>query len=248
MLPFLIFILSSCVYNYQLEAQKKEQARAALKLGEAYMKEKKMAAAFKEFKKSERLNPNNPNLYYAFGNFYFQKNRLKLCIASYKKAIELKHDFSTARNNLGVAYMASGQYDLAISTLKLLLDNYIYATPHFPHFMIGQAYYHKEKYKMALKHFDESLFLNNKYVFALHWKGKTFIELSLIEEAIESLEKAIKSAPTFAEFYLDLAKAYMLAGRKKKALNAYRQVVSIAPDSVLSKKARTAINNLKKSL
>jgi len=64
-------------------------------------------------------------------------------ITHFKKAIELKQNFSEAYNDLGNTYLILSKWDLAIIYFEKALENTLYATPHFAQNNLGQAYYKK---------------------------------------------------------------------------------------------------------
>lgn len=221
---------------------KKDQATALRKLGEAYMAEDKDASAFQKLSEAEELNPKDPHTFFALGIFYFKKENYDLSIRNYIKCLELKADFAAARNNLGITYMAKGEYDKAIACFKELTNNYFYATPHYPLANLGKVYFLKKDYKNAEKYLLKSLEVNARFSFALHWLGKTYIELGSPFKAIESLEKAVSITPMYAEIYFDLGEAYAMASQKDKAIHAYRKVMEIEPDSPLGKRAERIVS------
>lgn len=216
---------------------KKETALRTRNLGEAFLVEKKYAPAYREFLKAEKLNPKDPILYYDFGLFYYERKELDKAVEAYKKAIKLKPDFASAINNLGVVYMEKEEWDKAIKTLLPITESYVYATPHYPCFLVGQAYYHKQNYKKAVEYFKKAIELQPDYVFAYHWLGRTYITLKMPKEAVSALEQAVKKTPGVAVFHLDLGRAYQMAGKYKKAKDAFARAAALATDEALKKEA-----------
>ena len=216
---------------------KKEQADKVRSLGEAFLVEEKYPLAFREFEKAKALNPKDPLLYYDYGILYHKRRDLNMAIEAYKKAIALKPDFATAINNLGVLYMEKEEWDKAIVTLTPISESFIYATPHFPNFLLGQAYYHKKEYAKAVEKFQKALELQPDYVFAGHWLGKTYMAMGQAPRAVKALESAVEKAPGVAIFHLDLGRAYRMAGNMKNAEAAFSQAASLATDEALKKEA-----------
>jgi tetratricopeptide (TPR) repeat protein len=66
-----------------------------------------------------------------------------------------------------------------------------------------------------------------------------------IPEAVSIFEKAVKNSPRFAGLYFDLADAYRLSRKYKKALDAYSKVVELAPDSPLAVDAQKEIARIR---
>jgi len=240
----LVCFLMACAPSRD-EQLLKDRAEALRKLGEAYMSESKDAAAFRKLKEAEALNPDDPFTHFALGIFYFNKEKYDMAIDHYKKCMELKPDFASVRNNIGLAYLKKGDYDTAISFFKGLADNYVYATPHYPLFNLGQAYYYKKDYKTAEKYFQEALEMEPQYVIAVHWLGRTQLELGKTSEAIKSLNKAVSINPAVPEIHFDLGRAYRVRGEKEKAAKAFQKVIEIDPEHMLADQAKREMKMLR---
>jgi len=106
----------------------------------------------------------------------------------------------------------------------------LYATPHLPLASLGWAYFNKKSYDLAEKYYQEAIRLAPaNFAFALRGLGLTYLETGRIKEAINALEKAVKSSPNIpeaAEAYLDLARAYARSHDNERALSAYRKSLS----------------------
>ena len=124
------------------------------------------------------------------------------------------------------------EWDRAIETLMPITEDYLYATPHYPHFLIGQAYYHKEDFQHAEEHFEACQDLQPNFPFAAHWLGKTYLAGGQPEKAVSVLEKAVNLSPA-AVFQLDLSRAYARTGNYQKARQALGKAQSLATDSDL---------------
>ncbi len=229
----IVVVFAGCAGN----KIKKEEAKQIRKLGEAYMAEDKYLRAYREFAKARDLNPKDPHIHYDLGFFFFKKKKYQRAIEQYQKALDLKPSFATARNNMGIVYMEQEKWDKAIETLEPITEDYIYATPHYPHFLIGQAFFHKKEYKKALTHFKEALELKSDYFFARHWLGKTHLAAGNPEKAVAALEKAVEELPQAAIFHYDLGRAYQTTKQYKKAKKSFSQACSLAKDEDLKKKA-----------
>jgi tetratricopeptide (TPR) repeat protein len=240
----LVFYLTACDPSKD-EQLRKDRAESLRKLGEAYMSENKDAAAFRKLKEAEALNPDDPFTHFALGIFYFNKEKYDMAIDHYKKCMELKPDFASVRNNIGLAYLKKGDYDIAISFFKGLTDNYVYATPHYPLFNLGQAYYYKKDYKTAEQYFQKALEAEPEYVIAIHWLGRTELEMGKTSDAIKSLNKAISINASVPEIYFDLGRAFKVLGKKNDALKAFQRVIEIDPEHILAVQAKKEIQKIR---
>ncbi len=226
-----IFFLVSCAAGLEV---RKNQEEALRNLGEAYIREGDYTAALRELLKAEKLYANDPYLQNDLGLTYMAKGKPDIAINHFKKAVEIKPDYTPAKNNLGTAYLAQKKWDDAIACFKEITGDLLYATPHYPLSNLGWAYYNKKEYRLAEKYYQDALKIEPEFVIALRGLGKTYIAMGRIPEAISILEKATKNSPRFAELYFDLANAYTLSRKYKKALSAYKKVIELAPDSPLA--------------
>ena len=239
---FLVFFLVSCAANLEL---RKRQEEALRNFGEAYIREGDYTKALRKLLEAEKLYSKDPHLQYDLGLVYMAKERNDLAIHHFKKAVEIKPDYTPAKNSLGTAYLAQKKWDDAIACFKEITGDLLYVTPHYPLSNLGWAYYNKKEYNLAEKYYKDALKIEPRFAIALSGLGKTYIATGRISEAIAVLEKAVKNSPGSAELYLDLADAYRLSREYKKALNAYKKVIELAPDSPLAVDAQKEIKGLR---
>lgn len=236
-----IFSLVSCAANLEL---RKNQEEALRNFGEAYIREGDYTKALSKLLEAEKLYNKDPHLQYDLGLVYMAKGKIDMAIDCFKKAVEIKPDYTPAKNSLGAAYLAQKRWNDAISCFKEITEDLLYVTPHYPLSNLGWAYYNKKEYDLAEKYYKDALKIEPKFAIALNGLGKTYLATGRISEAIAAFEKAVKNSPNSAELYLDLADAYRLSREYKKALNAYNKVIEIAPDSSNAVDAKKEIKNL----
>ena len=237
----LIFCIASCAANIEV---RKKQGEASRNLGEAYMQQGDFSSALREFLKAKKIYSKDPYLQNDLGLAYMAKERLELAIKHFKNAVKLKPDYAPAINNMGTAYLAGKEWDVAIACFKEIIDDILYATPHYPLTNLGWAYYNKQEYELAEKYYSDALKLEPTFITALRGLGQTYIAMERNADAITMLEKAVKNYPRSAESFFYLAKAYSLSHEYKKAVSAYNKVVELAPDSPLAREAQKNANLL----
>ena len=239
---FLIFCIVSCAANIEL---RKKQEEASRNLGEAYMQQGDFSLALKEFLKAEKIYSKDPYLQNDLGFAYMAKDRPDLAIKHFKKAIKIKPDYTPAINSLGTAYMAKKDWDSAIVCFKEIVDDVLYATPHYPLTNLGWAYYNKQEYELAEKYYRKALDLEPNFIIALRGLGQNYIAMGRAADAVAMLEKAVKNYPLSAESYFYLAEAYSLSHEYKKAISAYNKVVELAPDSAFAVDAQKEVEKIR---
>ncbi len=227
------------------KADIRKQAEATRRVGEAYMLEHNYTTALKELLKAEKMYPDDHILQNDLGLVYSKKKRLDLAIKHYKRAIALKPDFAPAMNNLGMAYIANKQWDKAIETFEELTGNLLYATPQYPRFGLGLAWYNKGDYHKAEKYFREALQYyydgyrkDPTYIYTLHWLGLTYLKLNELDRAQQILEEGVRYAPRLAMFYFDLGKVYTAMKKYDEAEYVFSKVIELQPDSEMARQAK----------
>ncbi len=238
----LIFCIVSCAANIEM---RKKQEEAFRNLGEAYMQQRDFTSALREFLKAEQIYSKDPYLHNNLGLAYMSRNRLDIAVKHFKKAVKIKPDYAPAINNLGTVYLAKKDWDLAISCFKEILDDILYATPHYPLTNLGWAYYNKQEYELSEKYYRDALNLVPNFIIALRGLGRTFLAMGRPADAIVLLEKTVKKYPHSAESYFYLAKAYTLSNEYKKAVKAYNKVVELASDSPIAVEAQKEAEKIK---
>jgi Tfp pilus assembly protein PilF len=225
---------------------RKKQGEASRNLGEAYMQQRDFSSAMRELLKAEKLYSKDPYLQNDLGLVYMAKDRLDFAIKHFKKAVELKPDYAPARNNLGTAYLAKKEWDVAIACFKEIVDDILYATPHYPLTNLGWAYYNKKEYDLAEKYYGQALKLEPNFIIALRGLGRTYMAMGRAADAVATLEKAVRGYPRSADSYFYLARAYRLSCEYRKAINAYKKVMELVPDSPISREAEEELEQTSK--
>ena len=239
----LVFVLAACATVN--DEQSKKEGAVYRRVGEAYLQQGNLPAAMKEFKKAEEKNPNDHLLQYDLGLVYYSRGRFDEAIVHYQKAVELKADYGPAINSLGNAYAGKKDWDKAIFYYNKVIDDILYATPHFTYAGLGNAYYFKGDFKLSEKYFLEALQIKPEFANALQGLAQTYIAMGRIPEAVEKLEKAVRIKPDSPALHLQLAKAYQQALEFQKAYNSYRKVVDLAPESLMADEAQKEAGKVK---
>lgn len=221
------------------------RAEALRDLGEARLVDGAPRAALKELLQAERLNSSDPRVHNLLGLTYDRLDRPDLAAAHFSKALELKPDFSEARNNLAVVLLKQAQYAEAIAHLERILEDLLYPTPQVAACNLGWAYYRtgrqqlaEQNYRRALAYYEKGSVQDQTYIRALVGLGRVLLAQNRAEEAVAPLQTAAGLVPERAEIQLELGRAYAATGDKNNARYALGKVIELAPDSDWAKKAR----------
>jgi Tfp pilus assembly protein PilF len=241
-----VLIIFSAACTTTNNEKKKRQAKAARRLGEAYLHQGNYAAAMQEFKKAGKKYPDDHLLQYDLGLLYALKEKYDDAIVHYKKALELSPGFGPATNSLGNAYAGKKDWDQAIFYYKKVIKDMLYATPHFAYSGMGNAYYYKGDLERSEKNYLQALSIKPDFVSALQGLSETYIAMGRVPKAVEKLEKAVRKAPQNAALHFQLARAYQLVLEFEKAYRSYLKVVELAPESALADQAEEEAREVKK--
>ncbi len=241
----LVFLLPACMSSKKKIIRKQRVVRG---VGEAHMAKGSFSSALKYFLEAEALYPDDHLLHDDLGKVYVAKEKFDLAIKHFKRAIELNPNFAPGKNNLGSAYLLTGEWDKAIHVFEDLGSDLLYATPHYPMYNLGWAYYKKKEYRKALNYFKKSLKLQRGYVLALRGAGLTYYDLNKPDLAVKYLKKAAEKAPKFQQLHFDLANAYVSGRQYGLAIETLNGVMKIKPDSELADLAQEKIKSLKRKM
>lgn len=243
----IVFVLTSLLVSACAGPDKEirqKQGAATRSVGEAYMQEGNYTAALRELLKAEELTPDDADLHNDLGLVYMAKEKLDLAIRHFNRALSIKPDYTAARNNLGTAYLAKQDWDSAIATFEAVLEDLLYATPHFAQANIAWAYFNKKDYAKAERYYREALRNQPRFVIALRGLARTQSALGNHAEAIETLDKALDLTPRFPLLYLDLADIYAASGNTGEAVNTYKKVIALFPDTEYADTAKKKAGEL----
>lgn len=248
---FLALLVSTLACTAPQE-KRNSQATAYRELAEAYFGEAQYTLALRELLKAQKLHPDNHLILNDLGLVYMMKDRMDLSVKSFKRAVALKPDYAEAVNNLSTALLKQEKWDEAIVYLDQLANNMVYGTPQYVYLNLGWAYFnkkdypHAEKYyRLAINHYEDGFTKDLTYVKALGGLGRTYIATGKLAEALASLGKAAKVAPTVPDTYFYMGRAYEKAGRSKDAKMAFLKVIEVAPDSEIANRAAREALKLK---
>ncbi|WP_457552373.1 tetratricopeptide repeat protein [Desulfobacula sp.] len=238
------FLVSCSSKNMDVE-NKEETAIAIQRVGDEYYNAGEYTAALKNLLDAYKTIPNDPYLHNSLGLVYMAKDRYNLAKTHFKKALDLKSDYTQAKNGLGAVYMKQKKWALAIQCFKEVSENLLYPTPEIAFSNLGWAYFNQKMYGQAKTYFKKSLEIRSAFLNAVHGLASLYIETGHHEKAIDFLHQALKRNPDAAILHSDLAKVYEALNDFDKARKSWEVVLKLEPDtSPLAKKAQKKLSEL----
>lgn len=184
----------------------RNEATARYQLGVEAMHTGNLQAAVSEAQKAASLDPYYPEPQNLLGILYHLSfKRLDEAEAAYKKAIELRPDYSEAKVNLGNLYSDRGRFEEAIKLYDEALNDILYLTPFIAKGNKGWAQYKLGKVSDAIDSLREATTTNPK--FCLGHKN-----LGIIFDEQNETQKACRAFGQYREMCPEMADAYFREG------------------------------------
>jgi type IV pilus assembly protein PilF len=223
-----------------------ETADLHLQIGTGHLSKGQYPDAIRELMIAEQLDPENPLVQNNLAIALFARKRIKDSIDHFLRAIEIKNDYSEARNNLARAYIEFNKPYDAIRELKLVLDDITYPQTERAYVNLGIAYIKIKDYARAQKNLQEALSLNRNYCLAHNYYGQTLYFQKKYGQAAAALDSAIQLCQNLDEAHYYGALSYLGMGQKDKALARMKEIMSLYPASAYAEKARVQLNKLER--
>ncbi|MDI6797435.1 MAG: tetratricopeptide repeat protein, partial [Desulfatibacillaceae bacterium] len=204
----------------------------------ALISEAKYRQALQRLNEAKALDDRDPKLYYNYGLVYLALEQPELAAEQFTQALHRDANYSAAKNNLGLAYGAMGQWDKAIPLFEELATNLLYVNPQQPMLNLGWIYFNKQEYEKSAQYYLKAIEYQPDYAQAWRGLGRTYLAMGRINDAAQALEKAVEIAPFFAGAMLDLGQAYVALGMPQKARQAWQRAAEVEPQSREAAQAR----------
>jgi type IV pilus assembly protein PilF len=219
----------------------RDQANVSLKNGIALIEARQYLGALKELLEADKNAPDDPVINYHLGIAYLGRGLRDLAMERFQNAVSLKEDYSEAHNYIGTLYMDQGQWQKAVDSFDKALKNYLYETPGLALYNSGWAYYNLQNYDMAMSRYQQAQRqdgMTNLQPQIEKNIGLIYIKKSDWIQAREHLEKSVGLNPSLFDAHFFLAETYLKLKDRANAKKSFQQVVKLAPQSPLGKKAR----------
>ena len=245
MIPFIaVALISACALS---EADRK-QASYHYQMGLSFLAENNIPSALVELTEAEKLRPEDPVLLNSLGLAYNKKNKYDLAEQKYLKAISLKPDYSEAKNNLALNYLAMKRWDDAVRQLKPVTEDIFYADQETATINLARAYYYKGDLEKALVILRTVVSNNPRNPIARLDLGRVYFAGGKTDLAVEQYKKSIELHKDYANAYYHLGLACMQSKDKYAAVSAFKEVLRIAPDSEIGQLSREHLDILNASV
>ena len=185
--------------------------------------------AYREFKYSIQLDPQNYKAYNALGVLELKQGKIDSARENIEMALSLNPNYAIAVDNLGTVYLAEENFSKAEHCFKKAIE----MNPNS-----AAAYYHMAQLECDRGNYSKCLTYLNK---CLAWKGYSSYAYNLRGDAFRlqgneaaamaAYKKAIEISPENLAPYANLAAIYESRKDYELALDLYKTILSIEPYS-----------------
>jgi tetratricopeptide (TPR) repeat protein len=229
--------IEECELGKAMHSTMEDKATAYLFRAGVYMEQKYYQKALEDLDSALAYNPNDSKLRVTVHNnkgfILFDKKEFESSVQEFGRALDWRPTYHLALKGRGLAYLAMGKTDLALTDLDQAIeispDDSKYAARAFAKLKKGS---HME----ALSDSNEALRINSNNHSAYCYKGLSFCHQGNFGHALHNLTKGIELCPTTTFYYGFRSIVWYLLGNKKTAKEdfSHADLVTGAPNEILS--------------
>jgi len=234
--PSLVAAIALCLACAHAPSKKeREAAEIHYNLGLEALRAKRVQEALREFDLALTSDDRLAEAYLGRALVYeFGYGKTSEAERDYRKAIELKPDFSEAHNDLGQLLARRGLLEEAVKEFDLALGNMLYRDQAVARCNKGQALYRLGRRNEGLSELGTCLSLAPNYCAGHRDLGLIRFEEGRVKQAIESFGKYAEHCPAEADAWLQLGLAHVKAGDPEKARDAFERCAALPGNEALA--------------
>ena len=193
-----------------------------------------LTAAFDLLRHAHDLNPQAPEVYYQLAAFYVDMKKDTLAREYFEKAASLDPKNSVYQEKLGKLYVTQKDYPNAINAFERLYESNKTRSDVLQ--ILYQLYGSQNEYKMMIKCLErlETLEGTNSEQIALS-KMQIYEQMGEKRKEYDELKTLVDSNPLNLNYRVMFGNWLLQNGKKKEALQKYRDVLKEDPNNSLAK-------------
>ncbi len=203
---------------------------AWLYLGKIQEQQGIYSAAVNNYRSGIRNDPENMDLRVALVAALRSDGKVTEAIAEAKEALKVNALSLPVYNNLGLAYLDSGDFTLAKFTFQKALQSIEGAELNaYLKTNLGWAFYREGNRPAATRYLEEAVSLDDELVPALVYLSRVYMDDHNYGDTVPLLERAAKKDPSNADVQLTLGVAYRGVERLDDAKSSYEKALTLDP-------------------
>lgn len=209
-------------------------------LGQAWVVQKQYDKALQEFAKAHRLAPKSVDPLLRAGQVYIIQKDYEGAVEQFQKALQISPDSQLIQTALAGALLAQGREEQAIEVYeKILVKN-----PKNAVALNNLAYLYAEKGQdldqafQYAKQAAEAFPTNHEIKDTLGW---VYYQQGRYQEALSSLQEAVRLAPQRGLYQYHLAKALLALGQREEARKSFQTALSLGLEPEQKKDAEAVL-------
>lgn len=196
----------------------------------------KKSGALETCKHILQLEPDNLQIKVRLGNCYEALDEIEKAIKCYEEVLEENPNFIPAIRRMMYVYSYLSNQNNNLKQCALAIDyatRYIELTESSDGYLErGNLYIDLYELEKSVADCKKAIELDENAYYAYNNLGCALLKLRRLDEAIEPLEKAIQMDPNRDHLpYLNLAECYILQKDYRKALETYKIILKLRPNS-----------------
>jgi Tfp pilus assembly protein PilF len=196
-------------------------------------------AALQSIARAEKEDQDLPELHHTKALAFYAKKELELAAQSGLKAVQLKPDFSDAKNTLGKIYLDLGKWDLAFLVLSEAANDTLYSDAYKAWTNLGILKYRKNEYVESSQYFSKAVqYSPLQSCIAHYYLGHISMKEARMEDAIREYGLSTKKfCGSFGDGLVALGVAYQKNQQYSEARKTFIEVQKRFPKTGWAEKA-----------
>ena len=192
-----------------------------------------LTAAFDFLRHAHDLNPQAPEVYYQLAAFYVDMKKDALAREYFEKAASLDPDNSVYQEKLGKLYVTQKDYPNAINAFERLYESNKTRSDVLQ--ILYQLYGSQNEYKMMIKCLERLETLEGTSEQIALSKMQIYEQMGEKRKEYDELKTLVDSNPLNLNYRVMFGNWLLQNGKKKEALQKYRDVLKEDPNNSLAK-------------
>lgn len=240
-----IFGLCSCG---TLTGRDTRAAELHLELGTSQMMQGNYPEALVTLLEAERLDPKNPTTQNNLGLLYFMRQRYELSEKHIRQALQIKPEYSDARNNLARVLIERGRFPEAIQEAQVVTQDLTYTSPEKAYVNLSMAYFRAAQYEQAKRASLKAIEYQRDNCLAHNYYGRSFFEEKNYKRASEALDRAVGFCmrTQYDEPHYYSALAYFQLGQQKRSEARFEELIKIYPEGQYVEKSKEMLELIRR--